>query len=158
MVLADQFYSSGTFWAAAGTLAGIVVGVISIYVIWRRGNPIRSLRYGMSSAALLQGAREEIPGTLKVTWNGDVVQDPHVLELTLVSRGRRDIAGEDFDNQSLQFKVGARILAVLRSYVQPGADDFPCIRVRGRHTQSWAWSDSCTADDQVHAPGRWSAA
>lgn len=119
MALADQFYTSGTFWAASGTLAGIVVGVISIYVIWRQGNPVRSLRYGMSSAALLPGATQKMPGTLEVTWDGSVVQDPHVLELTLVSRGRRDIAGEDFDNQPLQFKVGARILAVLKTSCSP---------------------------------------
>jgi hypothetical protein len=63
MLLADQFYSSGTFWAAAGTLVGIAVGAASIYVIWRQGNPIRSLRYGMSTAGLLQGAAQEMPGT-----------------------------------------------------------------------------------------------
>jgi hypothetical protein len=131
VALADQFYSSGTFWAASGTLAGIVVGVVSILVIWRQGNPVRSLRYGMSSSALLPGATQKMPGTLEVTWDGAVVQDPHVLELTLISRGRRDIASEDFDNQPLQFNVGARILAVIKTSCTPEPAAFHAFALDG---------------------------
>jgi uncharacterized protein YjbI with pentapeptide repeats len=113
MVLASGWYSSGTFWAAAGTVAVLATGTIAIILALLQDNPVRRLECTMSVAPLLQGSAEETPGKLQMTWDGVVLKDPHVLEITLFNRGRRDIPKEDFD-QPLEFRVGATILAVLR--------------------------------------------
>ncbi len=128
MLLASQFYSSGTFWAASGTITAVAIGITSILVIWLQGNPIRSLRYGMSTAPLLQEAAQSMPAKLQVTYDGKPVKEPHILEVTLSSRGRQDIAGGDFDSQPLDFKVGAQVLALLRTTCSPGTGTFNAVR------------------------------
>ena len=127
MLLASQFYSSGTFWAASGTIAAVAIGITSILVIWLQGNPIRSLRYGMSTAPLLQEAAQSMPGKLQATYDGKPVREPHILEVTLSSRGRQDIASGDFDGQPLDFKVGAQILALLRTTCSPETGTFSAV-------------------------------
>jgi hypothetical protein len=67
-----------------------------------------------------------MPGSLRIAWDGKELKDPHILEITLVSRGRRDIAKEDFD-QPLEFRVGAKILAILRSASGPQSSTFRAV-------------------------------
>jgi Pentapeptide repeats (8 copies) len=131
MVLADQWYSSGTFWTAAGTVAIIITAVGTMCVAWRLANPIRRLKYGMSVAPLLQRTSNEISSSLKITWNDKEVKHPHVLELSLISRGRQDIDRGDFDGQPLPFKVGAVILAVLQTYSSPGTFSNKDVEIQG---------------------------
>jgi hypothetical protein len=126
MNLADPWYASGTFWTAAGAVAVLVTGAIATYVTFTLANPVRRLECSMSTAPLLQGSAQEMPGTLQITWKGEELNDPHILEVTLTSRGRRDIAKEDFD-QALEFRVGAKILAVLRSASGPNATVFRAV-------------------------------
>jgi uncharacterized protein YjbI with pentapeptide repeats len=114
MTLASGWLSSGTFWTAAGTVAVLVTGTTAIILAVLQANPVRRLECMMSVAPLLQGSAGETPGKLQVTWEGAALQDPHILEITLFNRGRRDIPGEDFD-QPLEFRVGASILAILRA-------------------------------------------
>lgn len=97
MVLADPWYNSGTFWAAAGALAVLGTGAVATFVAFWLANPIRRLDCAMSAAPLLKGSAQEMPGSLHITWDGVELKDPHILEVTLTSRGRRDIASEDFD-------------------------------------------------------------
>ena len=91
MLLASQFYSSGTFWAASGTITAVAIGITSILVIWLQGNPIRSLRYGMSTAPLLQEAAQSMPARLRVTYDGKPVKEPHILEVTLLAGAVRTL-------------------------------------------------------------------
>ena len=95
MALADTWYSSGTFWAAAGTLAVLISGSIATFITIWLANPVRRLECVMSAAPLLQGSAQEMPGGLRITWNGDELEDPHILEVSLISRGRRDIGRDD---------------------------------------------------------------
>jgi hypothetical protein len=123
MYLADPWYSSGTFWAAAGAVAVLVTGTIATFVAFRLANPVRRLECAMLAAPLLQQSAQEMPGTLQISWNGTELNNPHILEVNLTSRGRRDIASEDFD-QPLEFRVGAKILAVLRTASGPDSTTF----------------------------------
>jgi Pentapeptide repeats (8 copies) len=80
----------------------------------------------MSAAPLLQGSAQDMPGLLRITWDGAELKDPNILEVSLVSRGRRDIASEDFD-QPLEFRVNARILAILRTASGPNSTAFRAV-------------------------------
>jgi hypothetical protein len=128
MIMADPWYASGTFWAGAGTIAGVLVGIIAIYVAIVLANPVRRLECGMSAAPLLQGSAQDMPGLLRITWNGIDLEDPQILEVNLVNRGRRDIASEDFD-QPLEFRVGVgvRVLAILRTASGPKSTAFRAV-------------------------------
>jgi hypothetical protein len=63
---------------------------------------------------------------LHITWDGAELEDPQILEITLASRGRRDIASEDFD-QPLELKVGATIKAILRTAAGPNESTFRAV-------------------------------
>ena len=95
MVMADPWYTSGTLYAAAGVGAVLLIGVVTIYVSFILDNPVRRLECAMSAAPLLQGSAQDMPGLLHVTWEGAELNDPMILGVNLVNRGRRDIAGED---------------------------------------------------------------
>ena len=126
MNLADLWYSSGTFWAAAGVIAVLGTGVAATIVSFWLANPIRRLDCLMSAAPLLKGAALEMPGNLHITWDGVELKDPHILELTLTSRGRRDISKDDFE-QPLEFRVGAEIKAILRAASGPDSETFRAV-------------------------------
>jgi pentapeptide repeat protein len=126
MVLADPWYNSGTFWAAAGAIAVLGTGAVATFVAFWLANPIRRLDCAMSAAPLLKGSAQEMPGSLHITWDGVELKDPHILEVTLTSRGRRDIASEDFD-QPLEFRVGATIKAILRTASGPKSSTFRAV-------------------------------
>jgi hypothetical protein len=115
MLMAENWYTSSTFWTATGTFSVLLAALVTTYAAWRLANPIRRLSYYMSVAPLLLNATSEMNGGLEVTYERQPLHDPHLLELKLVSRGRRDIARGDFDDQPLEFKVGAKIRAVLPS-------------------------------------------
>jgi hypothetical protein len=123
MILADQWYTSGTFWTAAGTVAVLTTGAIATFITLWLANPVRRLECVMSAAPLLQETAQEMPGSLQITWNGGELKDPHILEVNLISRGHKDIASQDFD-QPLEFRVGAEILAVLRTASSPNSSAF----------------------------------
>jgi hypothetical protein len=126
MVMADSWYTSGTLWAAAGTIAVLVTSAIATYVAFVLASPVRRLECAMTAAPLLQGSAQDMPGLLNITWEGTELRDPNILEVNLVNRGRRDIVGEDFD-QSLEFRVGVRILAILRSASGQGSTAFRAV-------------------------------
>jgi WD40 repeat protein len=67
-----------------------------------------------------------MPGLLRVTWEDVELKDPNILEVNLINRGRRDTAREDFD-QALEFGVGVRILAVLRTASGPNSTVFRAV-------------------------------
>lgn len=110
MTVADQWYSSSTVWAAAGVVAVVAVGVLGVLVTWRAANPRRRLNYGMTVAPLLNTES----GDVEVTWRREKLEKPHVLEVRLDSRSRRDIGPEDFAGGPFQLNVGARIVTILK--------------------------------------------
>jgi hypothetical protein len=77
----------------------------------------------MSAAPLLKGSAQEMPGNLHITWDGSELTNPHILEVTLTSRGRQDIDSGDFE-QPLEFRVGATIKAILRTASGPNSMPF----------------------------------
>ena len=126
MVLADSWYVSGTFWTAAGAVAVLITGGIATYVAFILASPVRHLECSMSATKLLRGSAQDMPGNLQITWDGAELRDPVILEIRLVSRGRQDIVKDDFE-QALEFRVNAKILAILKSDSHPNSSAFPAV-------------------------------
>jgi uncharacterized protein YjbI with pentapeptide repeats len=126
MTLADSWYADGTLWTAAGAIAVPLMGIIATLVTVRLSNPVRRLECSMSAAPLLRGSAQDMPGLLRITWDGEEVNDPNILEVNLISRGRQDIAGDDFD-QPLEFRVNSKIIAILRTASGPNSAAFRAV-------------------------------
>jgi hypothetical protein len=148
MDVAAAFYTSGTFWAGAGALAAFVGAVAVVWVTFVVGLPRRRLYYGIRSAAPLltapPGMRSDLElrhraAPLAGAADGDpgpggwqVLADPRVLTIDLVSRGRRDIPSDAYDGgQPLRLDVGARIVRVLRTASSPAAEAAPPVAAGG---------------------------
>lgn len=104
-------------------VAGVAAAIVAAWIGWRATNPRRRLRYGMAVVAPLlnagQGARDGID-RIEVRHRDRVLTDPHVLEVTLVNEGRRDIPSNTFDqDQPLTLDVSAPILEILKTAASP---------------------------------------
>jgi Pentapeptide repeats (8 copies) len=130
MVLASGWYNSGTFWAAAGTVAVVATGTIAIILAVLQSKTVRRLECTMSVAPLVQGSAGDPSGKLQMTWDGAVLKDPHILDITLFNRGRGDIPSDYFD-QPLEFRVSVTILAVLRSVSGSSSSVFRAVDFEG---------------------------
>jgi hypothetical protein len=93
VTLADQWYASAAF---ADTVALIAVAVIAMAVGAKAaiyaGFPKRRLYFSMPVIAPLLSAPEGIRGDLELRHKEISLDDPHLLEVKLISKSRRDIA------------------------------------------------------------------
>jgi hypothetical protein len=71
-------------------------------------------------------ATREAPENLEVSRAGVVISEPHILEITLASRGRKDIPTSDFDeNKPLQIDAGTVILDIVKIKSEPESTSAP---------------------------------
>jgi hypothetical protein len=134
VLASSPFYTSGTFWAGAAVAVAVVALVVPI-VLWFLGSPRRLLVYSVVSdtALLTSGAREQVGLDLQVTLRGQVLDDPHVVQLQVESRSRRDIRGTDFENgMPLKLDLGTPILNLVT--VDTGGSEMPDIKVQTEST------------------------
>jgi hypothetical protein len=89
VVLADAWYTSGTLWAGAGTVAGVLGTVALVWVTFTVGLPRRCVFYQMVAAIPLVSAPRGMRGKLELRVDGEVVIDPHIVTIQLNSRGSR---------------------------------------------------------------------
>lgn len=122
MTLADSWYTSATLWTAGGTVVVLISGVIATYLTLRNEQSLR-LDCMIAVTPLLPEDAQGAPGRLKITWDGQEQDDAHLVRITLVNRGRKDIGKEHFE-QELVFKADTTILAVLRTAVGPNSARF----------------------------------
>ncbi len=122
MDVAGVWYTSGTFWTGAGTVTAVLGAVAVVWVTFTVGFPRRRLYYGMPAAARLLTAPAGMRSDLELRHHGTLLADPRVLTIELVSRGRKDIPSDAFnDRQPLQLDVGAPIVEVLQVTSKPDA-------------------------------------
>jgi hypothetical protein len=113
---ADQWYTSATFWAAAAVLVALIVGVPTFWVTWV---PRQRLFYGTPPPTPLLTAGTAIDD-LEIRHRGRHLTAPHLLDVTLTARGRRDIPSSAFDQgRPLVFDVGAAIVETLQIRSDP---------------------------------------
>ena len=131
MDVAGGWYTSGTFWASAGVVVAVLAAVAVVWVTLTAGFP-RRLYFGLRAAAPLLAAPAGIRGDLEPRHRGTALADPRVVTVELVSRGRKDIPSEAYDDrQPLVLDVGARIVEVLQVTSGPGILPVPRITPDG---------------------------
>jgi hypothetical protein len=138
MTLADvppAGFPWSTFWSAmqgVGTVAAIAAAA---YVSYRVTFPKRRLFYGMPSvAALLGGAPSSARAELEVRRRSDnrVLSHPHVVQVHLTTRGRKDIPSAAYDNgMPIVLGVGGEIIDVLAVTAEPTSPACPPYEVAG---------------------------
>jgi hypothetical protein len=113
---AGHWYTSGTLWAVLAVVASLVVGVPTFLVTWA---PRQRLLYGAAPATRLLTTGTSLDN-LEIRHRGRPLANPHLLDVTLTNRGRRDIPSSAFDQgRPLVFDVGAAILEVLQVRCDP---------------------------------------
>src|SRR5580658_10237915 len=114
-IASGAFYTSGTFWAGAGTVAGVLGTAAVVWVTLTVGFPRRRLSYCLRASAPLLTAPQDMRSDLELrrrqkpagdrpgapdgpdSWQ--VLADPRVLTIDLTSRGRRDIPSDAFNDR-----------------------------------------------------------
>lgn len=137
MILAgptSPWYTSAAFWGAAGLVGILAVGAATVLVTYFIGSAKRELTYGMQySSSLLGPFSTSNTRDLKVLYGDEQLRQPNIVWLRLISRGRRDIRSEDFDQgRPILLNVGARIIAVLGSTSDPKRADMPKVAIDGK--------------------------
>lgn len=94
MVLGAEQWSSGTFWAATSVVVALVIGVATFLVTWM---PRQRLYYRAPPITPLLARGTRGIADLEILPEGRLLTDPHLLEVTLTARGRRDIPRSAFD-------------------------------------------------------------
>ncbi len=110
-----------------------MLGTVAIvWVTFIVGWPRRRLYYGLRAAAPLLTAPAGVRSDLELRHRGTVLTDPRVLTVELVSRGRKDIPNDAYnDREPLQLDVGARIVEILQVTSRPGTLPVPQVTVDG---------------------------
>ena len=134
MITASPWYSSAAFWGAASVVVIVAVGAATVLVTYAVGVGKRQITYAMIySSSLLGPAGSLAIEDLKVLFRGEELRNPHLVMARLVTRGRRDIRSEDFDQgRPLVLDLGARIVGVLGIGSTPKPSDTPKLKVDGR--------------------------
>lgn len=153
MLIAEKWYSSGTFWGAAGVGAVLLAAVITAWVTVRVTNPKRRLLYAMPIVTRLVNDSPHIRQGLEVRWNGEQLDDPHVIEVHLISHSRRDIGNEDFNGlEPLRLDVGAPIIELLGTESWPESTRAPKLAIDGSALSIGPEPDRQGSDHGLHAP------
>jgi hypothetical protein len=96
----SHWYTSGTFYAATGVIAVVVIGAVTIWATLFVGSTKRRLTYSLADdTPLLARTTALAPADLEVLYQGQRLVAPRVVSVRLVSRGRRDIGSDDFDER-----------------------------------------------------------
>ncbi len=132
MDMPAKWYTSGTFWAGAGVVVAVLTAVAVVWVTLTVGFPRRRLYYGMPTTAPLLTAPAGVRSDLELRHRGTLLTNPRVLTVQILSRGRKDIPGDAYDDhQPLQLDVGAGIVEVLQITSKPETLPAPQITADG---------------------------
>jgi hypothetical protein len=146
-VASGAFYTSGTFWAGAGTVAGLLGTAAIVWVTLTVGFPRRRLTYWLRAAASLltapQGMRSDLelrrrtatdgsPGEPDGPGSWQVLADPRVMTIDLTSHGRWDIPSDAYDKgDPLQLDTGAPIVEILQTTSSQASRPAPPVTADG---------------------------
>jgi hypothetical protein len=126
--IAGAWYTSGTFWSGAGTVAGVLGAIAAIWVTLITGFPRRRLFYRMRAVAPLLITPANQHGDVELLYRGNRLTDPRALTIELISRGRKDIPSEAYDDgRPLHLDVGALVVEVLQVSCEPESLPVPYV-------------------------------
>ncbi|WP_444468371.1 hypothetical protein ACR31U_35030 (plasmid) [Streptomyces rochei] len=114
LTLAGEWYTSGTFWAAAAVVVAALAAPLTVWGTLRAANPKRRVEYGVRADNALLHASPQAPQALEVTLNGNRLTEPRVVEVVLANTGRRDITRAMFDaDRPLLLDTGTPVVDIL---------------------------------------------
>ncbi|MFI2667585.1 hypothetical protein [Micromonospora carbonacea] len=127
MVMAGQWYESGTFWSVAvGALLTVLGFIVGPLIARRIQEARRRLLFSMPTATPLIRTTRFSAANLEVRHDGRPLSHPHVLEIRLTCQGRHDIPSAMFDGgQPLRLDVGVPIINVLDTDSSPDTAPHP---------------------------------
>ena len=132
MYVSAGWYASGTFWSGAGVVVGVLGAIAAVWVAFAVGFPRRRLFYRMQAAAPLMAAPEGARGDLELRHRGKVLDDPRALTIELISRGRKDISNDAYnDDRPIRLDVGAPIVDLLQVASKPEGLPKPKVAIDG---------------------------
>jgi hypothetical protein len=132
MLAAVHWYASTTLWTAVVDLVAAFSTIGASIVAYRVAMPRRSIVYGMLVSAPLLSAPSGVKPGLRLLHGDEELADPHLLEIELACRGRKDIPSSSFD-QGTPFciDVGIRIVALLQTTFVPAKAPVPKVAAVG---------------------------
>lgn len=129
---AENWYASGTFWTIVSVIVAVVGVAVTVWVTLRAAYPKRRLSYAMPVITPLLNAGQDVRHGLEVHRGGQILTDPHVLEVELVSQSRRDISNDNFNaGAPLRLDVGAPIIEILKTTSLPSDRGTPAVDIDG---------------------------
>lgn len=129
----SHWFGSNFFWAVTAgvlALAQVILGLFAIVMpsILAR----KKITYELLTAEPLINLPADISPSLQVSHDGKPVDNPHVVVVRLVYRGRRDLTSTEFDQGGpLCVDVGIEIKSLLRSSFSPPKQPVPKVKVNG---------------------------
>lgn len=132
MNIDQQWYTSGTFWAAAGVVVALFVGITATLATYRVSFPKRRLLYGMPIVAPLGSAHTSVENELELRYRGIALTEPHLLELRLISRSRKDIPSSAYDGgDPIRLDAAVRVIDVISVASGPESVPVPQFSIDG---------------------------
>jgi len=115
---ASPWYTSGTFWAGAGVVVALLVGVATVLVTWSVGTSKRKMIYSVPTLTSLLPYNDRFAknafSDLEIMHNGAKLSNPYIISLRIENVGRKDIRSSDFDQgRPLLFHINASIVTML---------------------------------------------
>lgn len=131
--LSANWYESGNFWQfVLGAIITISVGGLAAWAAIRAANPKRRLYCFMPTNQPLLKNADSVGDGLVVSYGGEPLEAPHLVQLRLVSAGSRDITAQQFhDGDPFILDVQATVVAILSVETQPSTRPNPAFEVHG---------------------------
>jgi hypothetical protein len=123
------FYTSGTFLAEAALVAAVLGTIATIWVTILVSTPRKRLLYSMPAPTPVT-ENENLRNQMSVGYGAKKLEHPHVVNIELTSRGRRDISRDDFESP-LAFDVGAVIVECMKTVTLPPGRPDPIYSIDG---------------------------
>ncbi|MEV8318406.1 hypothetical protein AB0Q95_30025 [Streptomyces sp. NPDC059900] len=132
MTFAGSWYASATLWAALAVFGGLTTGFFAGWATLRAANPKRQLDYWMSAKTNLLKAADGAGSSLEVHHAGGTLTDPHVLQIKMINKGRRDISSDHYDGGlPIRLDVGVQIVELLKLASEPSSLHLPTGTIDG---------------------------
>ncbi|MFF3445871.1 hypothetical protein ACFYXJ_01890 [Streptomyces sp. NPDC002667] len=128
-VASGAFYTASAFWAATGVGVAALTGGGAIWAALRTSHPRWRLTYSTDHDPLVDPL---LGGRLEIRRDGILLTDPHLVRITLVNPGRRDIASSAFDQgRPLHVDLGVPYLEMVGTVSEPSSAQPPPASVDG---------------------------
>jgi hypothetical protein len=131
--MAGEWYTSEALWTAAAVIVTAVVGTVAMWIAYIVGFPRRRLLYWMPlMAPLVNAPGGTWTGDLEVRHRGKSLDEPYVLKVQLVSRGRKSIPSNSYDNgEPIRLDIGVTVIELLGTVSDPPVLPIPKIALNG---------------------------